>query len=116
MHACVTELTEVYKKSEDIVRRGVSCHCNRAKGINGGLQQDVGKVDDGALNSCRDSDLENLEDIDALETQLRKAELITALRPIQAGQNHNTGKQLRNDSCNRNAFYRHMEADDKNHI
>ena len=62
------------------------------------------------------SDLENLEDIDALETQLRKAELITALRPIQAAQNHNTGKQLGNDSCNRNAFYRHMETDDQNHI
>ena len=71
MHACVTELTEVYKNPKILFAAVYPAIAIEPKELTEDCSRTLEKVDDGALNSCRDSDLENLEDIDALETQLQ---------------------------------------------
>ena len=67
-----------------IVGCRISCHGRGAKGIYRGLKQSIGKVNNRALDSRRNSHLKNLRQIKFLHTQPGKTQLIAAICLIQA--------------------------------
>ena len=50
-------------KAFNVGRRGISRHCHRTEGIDGGLNQHIGQRKDGALKSRRKSNPYNLNDL-----------------------------------------------------
>ena len=72
------------KEAQHIVGCRISCHGCGAKGIYRGLKQSIGKVNNRALDPCRNSHLKNLHQIKFLHAQPGKAQLIAAICLIQA--------------------------------
>ena len=67
------------QKSKYIIGSCISCHSHRAKGVDRGLKERVGKIDDRTLNSRRNPYLENLFQVFFFYGKPGKAQLIASL-------------------------------------
>ena len=67
------------QKSKYIIGSCISCHSHRAKGVDRGLKERIGKIDHCTLDSRRNPYLENLFQVFFLYGKPGKAQLIASL-------------------------------------
>ena len=58
------------QESKDIIGRRIACHSDGAEGIHRGLQQNIGEIDDNALDPRRNPHLKDLQQVLPFYSQL----------------------------------------------
>ena len=82
----------------------------RAKGVDRGLDHDIGNVENDGLQTCRQADLDHAQGLVRVKAEFFEFQLRAALQPHQADEHERQREILRDDGCDRDA--RHAETAD----
>ena len=86
------------------------------KGVDGGLNENIGNAEYTALNTCGKTDLDHIGKASACDAELAEAESAHTLLSAQAEHDEERGDRLRNDRTDGNAGNVHMEEIYENEI
>ena len=116
-HACLGHGIDCHiQEAQHIVGGGVAGHGYGAEGIDRGLEQGVGKADHRALDTCRNSNLEDAQQIETVDPQLAEGKLVAAFRAVEAAKHQKAGNTLGSHGADGYACHSPGDHNDKQKI
>src|SRR5699024_2953965 len=109
----IDRVHSVVYKALDGAGGGVSCHYQRTKGVDRGLNQHVGDAEDSTLQTCRQTDSQHCGQHFAVELQMVQIQVARSFGFNQAEQYQNGRDCLRNNGRQCNTGNTHMEYDNE---